>query len=396
MAAESARQFEALEAQAAKLMSVFIKAGHEAVAPALIQPADIFLECVGEEVRGRTYIFNDPDGEELCLRPDLTVPTCRLHLARDPQARSLGRYCYNGPAFRYQPAGVAPPQPREFRQAGIERIGDDAREAAEAETVGLVLAAIAAAGLDQTSLRLGDLGLFHALLEAIDMPSRWRRRLAHLFWRHDRFRAELRRLATDPARAHGTTPNALLAEIAAAPADAEALVERHFDANRIELVGVRTLAEVAAGLAEAAADLEARPLDHAPARLIEDYVSITAPARDATARLQKLLGPRRDGVKTALDSFDHRLAMLANAGVDLGGATFSAEFGRNLEYYTGFVFEVSAAGATPPGMTKARTVAGGGRYDGLMRAVGAPRDVPAVGAAIHTERLLAVVQGARA
>jgi ATP phosphoribosyltransferase regulatory subunit len=35
-------------------------------------------------------------------------------------------------------------------------------------------------------------------------------------------------------------------------------------------------------------------------------------------------------------------------------------------------------------------VAGGGRYDGLIAALsGGSRDVPAVGAAIHTERLLA-------
>ncbi len=65
----------------------------------------------------------------------------------------------------------------------------------------------------------------------------------------------------------------------------------------------------------------------------------------------------------------------------LDRVTFSAEFGRNLEYYTGFVFEVLATSLGP-----ATPVAGGGRYDQLMRAVGAPADVPAVGAAIHTER----------
>jgi ATP phosphoribosyltransferase regulatory subunit len=51
------------------------------------------------------------------------------------------------------------------------------------------------------------------------------------------------------------------------------------------------------------------------------------------------------------------------------------------------VFEVvaSALGPTSP-------VAGGGRYDGLLAEVGAPVPVPAVGASIHTERLLAALQ----
>ena len=70
-------------------------------------------------------------------------------------------------------------------------------------------------------------------------------------------------------------------------------------------------------------------------------------------------------------------------------AAFSAEFGRNLEYYTGFVFEVIA-----PALGAKSPVAGGGRYDELLGDAGAPANVPAVGASIHTERLLAVLQGA--
>ncbi len=113
MAAETAKQFDALEAQAQLLMSVFAKAGHEAVAPAIIQPADVFLDVIGEALRARTYVFSDPDGAELCLRPDLTVPTCRLHLARYAKHETPARYCYNGPAFRYQPQGADNAHPRE-------------------------------------------------------------------------------------------------------------------------------------------------------------------------------------------------------------------------------------------------------------------------------------------
>ncbi|MFM1815998.1 MAG: hypothetical protein RLZ98_2693, partial [Pseudomonadota bacterium] len=53
MVAESARQFEALEDQARCLLSVFTKSGYEAVAPAIIQPADVFLDLTGEDLRSR-------------------------------------------------------------------------------------------------------------------------------------------------------------------------------------------------------------------------------------------------------------------------------------------------------------------------------------------------------
>src|SRR5574341_1830316 len=118
MAAESAKEFEALEAQAATLLDVFKRAGYEQVAPSIIQPADIFLDQIGEEIRSRTYVFTDLAGDELCLRPDLTVPVSRLYLVRHPRADRPARYCDHCPAFRFQPQGGNEAHPREFRQAG--------------------------------------------------------------------------------------------------------------------------------------------------------------------------------------------------------------------------------------------------------------------------------------
>ena len=86
MAAESAKEFEALEAQATTLLDIFRRAGYEQVAPSILQPADIFLDQIGEEIRSRTYVFTDLAGDELCLRPDLTVPVSRLYLERHPDA----------------------------------------------------------------------------------------------------------------------------------------------------------------------------------------------------------------------------------------------------------------------------------------------------------------------
>ncbi len=91
----------------------------------------------------------------------------------------------------------------------------------------------------------------------------------------------------------------------------------------------------------------------------------------------------------ALDAIVRRFARLEESGVDLGSAVFATEFGRDLEYYSGLVFQIEARSRQ-----NGEQIAGGGRYDGLLEALGAPRPVPAVGAAVHTERLLAAVQGA--
>ena len=70
-------------------------------------------------------------------------------------------------------------------------------------------------------------------------------------------------------------------------------------------------------------------------------------------------------------------------GVAVGELVFAATFGRDLEYYTGFVFQIEA-------LTLACRVqvAGGGRYDDLLSDIGSPVAVPAVGCAIDTGRLL--------
>ena len=392
MAAETAKKFEALERQAQTIMTVFTKAGHEAVAPAIIQPAGVFLDVIGETLRARTYVFSDPDGDELCLRPDLTVPICRLHLERHPSGNVKAKYCYNGTAFRFQPEGASKAHPREFRQAGIEAFAATDREKAEAQTVATIIDALKAAGLTEFRLRIGDVGLLRALMKAADMPERWRQRLLHHFWRPEAFRAELKRLTTEPAVLLKNLPVELMAGIDPGNRpEAEKAVSRYLEKAGIEQIGVRSVTEIAANLCWIAADAKSDPLSAQTATLIEGYLGVTAPARAAGARLKDMMRASSLDISAALDTYHKRLQLLNDAGVDVVHADFSAEFGRTLEYYTGFVFEIVTAelGDQSP-------VAGGGRYDSLMKAVGAPHDIAAVGAAIHTERLLAAVSGAPA
>jgi ATP phosphoribosyltransferase regulatory subunit len=81
-----------------------------------------------------------------------------------------------------------------------------------------------------------------------------------------------------------------------------------------------------------------------------------------------------------------RLATLKSLGVDVKDITFAARFGRNMEYYTGFVFELWARDAEG-----AVQIAGGGRYDTLMEQLGAKTPIPAIGCAIRTERVLGAI-----
>jgi ATP phosphoribosyltransferase regulatory subunit len=389
MTPESTPQFDVIEALSQRLTSVFRDSGAELVAPSIIQPAGLFLDVVGEALRGRTYVFTDPDGQELCLRPDLTVPVCRIYLDRDPEGRSVQRFCYSGPIFRYQPQDAPKTHARETRQAGYEVFGVADRAAADAEVMATTVAAVRHAGLADFTIHMGDLGLLNALLDALAMPTRWRQRLAHQFWRADAFHSELERLVSWPAAsARGIDP-ALLARLDPdRPEEAEACVSEYLAAQSIDVFGTRDLSEVTAGLLDAAADTKAGPLPRAHADLIESYVAIADQPARAVVALEKLAAAHKCNIDAAIATFRARLSHLQADGIDMTAARFAGDFGRRFEYYSGFVFDLVS-----PGLGEKSPVAGGGRYDGLLNAVGARATVPAVGSAIYTERLRAAIDG---
>ena len=89
---------------------------------------------------------------------------------------------------------------------------------------------------------------------------------------------------------------------------------------------------------------------------------------------------------TALDRLARLIDRMDEQAIATGELVFAATFGRDLEYYTGFVFQIEALT-----QNEGVQVAGGGRYDDLLSDIGSPVPVPAVGCAIDTGRLLASV-----
>ena len=378
MPGKSSSEREALARQNAAIMAVFERAGFEHIAPDIIQPADIFLERSGEDIRARTFVFNDPAGQELCLRPDLTVPACRYHLAHAQQPETETRYCYLGTAFRFPDELLSP---QEFNQAGIEWYGGSTPIEAEARIVKLAISALEAAGLSKLKVTLGDLGLFNALLDDMPMPDRWRRRLRHQFWRPQAFRALLDMFAK-PSAARRTSISANVDAMEhrnALEATSQLLQDKS-----LSLVTDRSLADIASRLAEKWADRSEQPLAEAMVQKIETYLAIEGGVTDVVSVLSKLGGtPAFD---LALTNFTRRIDALEEQGLNPRRFHFNANFGRELEYYTGLVFQVEVEARNAP-----LAVAGGGRYDGLLHDLGASSRIPAVGCAIHTERVKAVL-----
>src|SRR5215470_17205706 len=168
MASAAIRSAEtARDRRAEALVASFERAGYTRVAPAILQPAEPFLDLSGEDIRKRMFLTTDPHGRELCLRPDLTIPVSRDYLASPRAGRPEG-FCYLGQVFRHRSD-----EPSEFLQAGIESFGRPDIAAADAEMLALGLEATAHYGLAAPDIRIGDVGLFAAMVAALGLAPAW-------------------------------------------------------------------------------------------------------------------------------------------------------------------------------------------------------------------------------
>ncbi len=114
------------------------------------------------------YRVFDEHGSVLVLRPDMTVPIARVVANRYGHAEPPLRFAYVAHVYR----GVRPQrgQSREFLQAGVELIGAPGAEGT-AEVLGVLCAALDAAGLENYRVGLGDASLYPSLLEAFGVGS---------------------------------------------------------------------------------------------------------------------------------------------------------------------------------------------------------------------------------
>ena len=357
------------------LLLSFAQAGYSLAEPAILQPAEPFLDLSGEDIRKSLYLTTDTTGEELCLRPDLTIPVAREYLASAQAGRPAG-FSYLGPVFRYRGG-----RPSEFLQAGIESFGRQDRSAADAEMLALALEATCAFGLTDVEIRTGDVALFTALIDALDLYPVWRRRLIKDFNRKISLEQDLERLTLATASARNEYEGVLAALAGSDRKAALALVTDLMTIAGTTNVGGRTVAEIADRFLEQST-LKSGALPRDALGLIKRFLAISGDPTDSIARLRALAADAGLDIHAAIDALESRVGFMAARGIDPRAMRFSTSFGRGLDYYTGFEFELHAKG------NNVEPLVAGGRYDGLMTRLGAASPIPAVGFSVWVETLM--------
>jgi ATP phosphoribosyltransferase regulatory subunit len=324
----------------------------------------------GEDLRRRLFLTSGADGVELALRPDYTIPVCLHHIASGP-AKRRADYAYLGPVFRIRAAGHS-----EFLQAGVESLGRADRTAADADVLKLAFEAAALLGLRKPHVRIGDSALFAAVLDALKLSAPWQRRLERCFGDTKRLKALIKRANGD---AKASSPSAE----PATKAKMRRKVEELFAATGLGIAGGRNPDEIAERYVEKQAIAEG--IGARAAETLTVFLVIAGPPAKAAGELSALARREKLDIATAIARFEKRMDAFAAHGIDLDRLSFAADFGRRLDYYTGFVFEFRAPRAGEP-------LIGGGRYDRMMGLIaksggGESESVPAVGFAIWLDRV---------
>jgi ATP phosphoribosyltransferase regulatory subunit len=364
------------------LLLSFAQAGYERSEPAILQPAEPFLDLSGEDIRKSLYLTTDASGEELCLRPDLTIPVARAYLA-SPRAGQPAGFSYLGPVFRYRWG-----RPSEFLQAGIESFGRQDRAAADAEMLALALEATSAFEVSDVEIRTGDVALFNALIDALQLFPVWRRRLIKDFNRKIDLAQDIEQLTLKTAPGRNEYEGVLAALAGSDRQAALALVTDLMSIAGATNVGGRTVAEIADRFLEQST-LKAGALPRDASGIIKRFLAISGDPDDAVAQMRALASDAKLDLSAAIDQLESRVGFMAARGIDIRKARFSTSFGRGLDYYTGFEFELHKSG------NGAEPLVAGGRYDGLMTQLGSATPIPAVGFSVWVEALTELGRGSK-
>ena len=290
----------------------------------------------GEEASKQIYLFAEPDGCDVGLRFDLTVPLSRVIAQYPDLPRPFKRYQIQ-PVWRYDKPD--PGRFREFIQFDIDTVGTDSM-VADAEIMAAIHHSLECLGL-KSRIRFSSRKILNSLLSFAGIPMEMAHPVFRVLDKLEKQGRESVRLELGPGRK---------------------------DDSGAEIPGL--------GLNKSQIDRLEEFLSIPQGKRVEVLRDVSQLFRDVPAAAQGIAELRE--IHEYLDALD----------IDSDAAAIDVSIARGLDYYTGPVFEAVLTDERAVGVG---SVMGGGRYDGLIGTfTGTP--IPATGASIGIDRLVAAIQ----
>jgi ATP phosphoribosyltransferase regulatory subunit len=337
-----------------QIIKTFKSNGFVLSEPDVLLDSEYIIQRSGENFRRSILAFENEDGKVMCLRPDLTVASCIKFLEK----KSKSQIYYSGQAYRrINKKG----SDLVNDQLGIEILGSKNQLQDDFKVIKTILNSAKNIKSKKIQIKIGDIGLYKKLINSLDMPERWKLRLIRHFWRPKYFEELLKRLEKN-------------SDIDSVTFDTDR--KRFYEMKKMEqekVIAGRSISEILKRFDKKIKDPRSFNEGKKIVKIIRSFLKIKCQLSKLDKKLLDFA--KKNNLKKSIFKEFKSIQNLKKLNQEI---KFITNFGRDIEYYTGIVFEI---------ISGTKEIARGGRYDDLLKSLGAKKNIPAVGAAINLNNI---------
>ena len=337
-----------------QIIKTFKRNGFVLSEPDVLLDSEYIIQRSGENFRRSMLSFENEDGKVMCLRPDLTVASCIKFL----ENKSKSKIYYFGQAYRRTNKKSSD---LVNHQLGIEILGSKNQYRDDFKVIKTILDSAKKIKSKKIQIKVGDISLFKKLINSLEMPERWKLRLIRHFWRPKYFEELLKRLEKN-------------SDIDPVTFDTDK--KRFFEMKEMtqdKIIAGRAVSEILKRFDKKIKDPRSFNEGKKIVKIIRSFLKINCKLSKLDDRLFDFT--KKNNIKKNIFNEIKSIQNLNKLNQEIN---FITNFGRDIEYYTGIVFEIFSG---------KKEIARGGRYNDLLKSLGAKKNIPAVGAAINLNNI---------
>ena len=362
------------------LKNLFTENNFQYVDLPLVYNSEVFYETSGEDIRRRMFSFTNNSGDEMCLRPDLTIPTCKYFLENINKFEN-GQLCYSGPVFRSSLTSTE--QSLELNQSGIEIIYKDSSKISnyekEFQAINLAIETINQIGINDFSIRISSISLFNLFISSLDLPQRWKQRLLRHFYRRDYFDKLLNRISDGVGYDKERKSNIIRDVFGDDKIVNNEIKDILLNEDQLK-TGSRTIDEIASRFNLKSESVVSSKQGKEIQKVINEFLSLNGPIQSIDDQMNKFINDfdiqRFDVGQEMLNQLSSNLIKISAKPI-----YFDCDFGHSIEFYDGIIFEITND-------LNSDVLISGGRYDKLLNALEDKDQFSAVGFATNNNNIL--------
>ena len=365
----------------ASIREFFISKGYTFCNPAMTIPADIVMNFMGEDVRNRLLFTSSPGGDELCLRPDFTLPLAISYINNELQSN---KFVYDGYAFRFPSINEKTRYCPEFRQIGIENFGDKNKIDAEGDVISQAYEILSSFYDDHLEIKISDISMFYQLLDHLNIDTHLFNRFRRLYWRGlsaTEIKDSIKKIIN--TRFDIKPRLDLIEEYKNNNLSSIAFIQKLAGSDDLSVFSGRQPDDIVKRYIDKSELSNNNAINDTVIEQITEFLSIKGNISKITQLLDNFQKKYHIDFAEGIENLENRIKILRKNQIPTDMIEFNATLSRKVEYYTGLVFEVRMKNKN-----KNEPIAIGGRYDKIFEQLGSKDPIPAVGCSIYVDRLL--------